>query len=73
MAAAVTDHQQVGWYQNMQQRGPRRSPRLCGLAAAVTDSAGLTQWLVTASRLVLKPVPRLSKDIETQSEVKSEE
>lgn len=68
VAAAVTDYQKAAQFWGARPRSsevPVAPQRLRGLAAAVTDSAGLTQWPVTVSKLALMPVPKLSKDIET--------
>ena len=76
VAAAVMDYQKVAQYRGARtcsSEVPVAPQRWRGLAAAVTDSAGLTQWPITASGLPLMPVPKLSKDTETQSKVKYEE
>lgn len=68
VAAAVMDYQKVAQYRGARMcssKVPIAPQRLHGSAAAVTDSAGLTQWLITASGLALMSVPKLGKDIET--------
>jgi len=61
VAAAVTDYQKVARYcggRMCSSEVPVSAQRSRGLVAAVTDSAGLTQWVAAASRLALMPAKR---------------